>query len=236
MGLRTVYSLLEEAVTKYGDQVALHQPVLLDKQRSYQTWTWRAYRDAVREIACGLRAMGVLPGDIVAIGSETRAEFYLTDLGIMSNGSIAAALYANSLPADQVMALRTCGAKVVFVEDPTYLKVLRGAGGNLSVQWVLLTGFEEGVMTLAEVIARGRAAMNEDTDYFERIRVMVTPGNCAILYLTSGATGDPKMVEVSHHALVSNVDMGPKAIPIGPQDRTLASKGFSVRYQMVHSL
>ena len=222
MGLRTVYSLLEEAVTKYGDQVALHQPVLLDKQRSYQTWTWRAYRDAVREIACGLRAMGVLPGDIVAIGSETRAEFYLTDLGIMSNGSIAAALYANSLPADQVMALRTCGAKVVFVEDPKYLKVLRGAGGNLSVQWVLLTGFEEGVMTLAEVIARGRAAMNEDTDYFERIRVMVTPGNCAILYLTSGATGDPKMVEVSHHALVSNVDMGPKAIPIGPQDRTLA--------------
>jgi len=222
MGLRTVYSLLEEAVTKYGDQVALHQPVLVDKQRSYQTWTWGAYRDAVREIACGLRAMGVHPGDIVALGSETRAEFYLTDLGIMTNGSIAAALYANSLPVDQAKALRTCGAKVVFVEDPKYLKTLRGVGGDLDVQWVLLTGFEEGVMTLAEVIARGRAAMNEDSDYFERIRLMVKPGDCAILYLTSGATGDPKMVEVSHHALVSNVDMGPKAIPIGPRDRTLA--------------
>ncbi len=222
MGLRTVYSLLEEAVSKYGDQVALHQPVVVDKQRSYQKWTWVAYRDAVREIACGLRAMGVQPGDIVALGSETRAEFYLTDLGIMTNGSIAAALYANSLPGDQANAIRTCGAKVVFVEDSKYLKMLRGAGGDLEVEWVLLSGFEEGVMTLAEVIARGRAAMNEDRDYFERIRVMVKPGDCAILYLTSGATGDPKMVEVSHHALVANVDMGPKAIPIGPQDRTLA--------------
>lgn len=222
MGLRTVYSLLEEAVTKYGDQVALHQPVVVEKERSYQTWTWTAYRDAVREIACGLRAMGVQPGDIVALGTETRAEFYLTDLGIMTNGSIAAALYANSLPADQAKALRTCGAKVVFVEDPKYLKTLRGAGGDLDVQWVLLSGFEEEVMTLAEVIARGKAAMSEDSEYFDRIRLMVKPGDCAILYLTSGATGDPKMVEVSHHALVANVDMGPKAIPIGPRDRALA--------------
>ena len=126
MSLRTVYSLLEEAVSKYGEAVALHQPVVTGKERSYQTWTWPQYRDAVREIACGLRAMGVQPGDIVALGSETRAEFYLTDLAIMTNGSTAAALYANSLAADQVKALRTCGVDTrplaawgrLFSEDP----------------------------------------------------------------------------------------------------------------------
>ena len=223
MSLRTVYSLLEEAVSKYGEAVALHQPVVVDKARSYQTWTWPQYRDAVREITCGLRAMGVQPGEIVALGSETRAEFYLTDLAIMTNGSTAAALYANSLAGDQVKALRTCGAKIVFLEDPKYLKMLRAAGGGeLDVQWILLTGFEEGVATLAEVRARGQAAMKDDRDYFERIRVMVKPEDRAILYLTSGATGEPKMVEVSHAALVANVDMGPPAIPIGPQDRMLA--------------
>ena len=121
MSARTIYSLLEEAVTQYGEAIALHQPVVVDKERSYQTWTWPQYRDAVREIACGLRAMGVRPGEVVAIGSETRAEFYLTDLAIMTNGATAAALYANSLAADQVKALRSCGARVVFLEDARYL-------------------------------------------------------------------------------------------------------------------
>ena len=223
MTARTIYSLLEEAVTQYGEAKALHQPRLVGKERSYQTWTWPQYRDAVREIACGLRAIGVQPGEVVALGSETRAEFYLTDLAIMSNGSTAAALYANSLPADQVKALRNCGARVVFLEDPKYLKSLLAAGGaELNVQWILLTGAADGLSTLDDLRARGQAALREDPGCFERIRAAVQPADRAILYLTSGATGEPKMVEVSHGALVANVDMGPPAIPVGPRDRMLA--------------
>ena len=44
----------------------------------------------------------------------------------------------------------------------------------------------------------------------------------AILYLTSGATGEPKMAMVTHQAIVSNIDMGPAVLPLGPQDRTVA--------------
>lgn len=222
MANRTVYSLLEEAVADYGDAVALHQPIP-GKPGQYETYTWADYRQAAREIACGLRSLGVGNDDIVAIGSETRAEFYLTDLGIMSNGSTAAALYAASPPSEQVSALRRCGAKMVFFENTkTYNSIMAAGGKTLDARFALLTGLAEGVLTLEEVRARGRAAMKDDDEYFERIRLNVVPNARAILYLTSGATGDPKFVEVAHKALVANVDIGKKVIDLGPKDRVLA--------------
>ncbi len=220
---RTVYSLLEEAATAHGELVALHQPVTTTEGRGYRTYSWIEYRTIVREIACGLRAMGVQNGEIVAVGSETRAEFYLLDLGIMANGSTSAALYVNSQAMDQVSALRRCGAKLIFVEDGKIYKALQAAGGaELGAQWVVMSGLIDGVMTLDEVRSRGRAAMLDDPEYFERIRLNVMPEQRAILYLTSGATGEPKFVEVSHASLVANVDIGKKALNMGPKDRVLA--------------
>jgi long-chain acyl-CoA synthetase len=85
-----MYAVLSQAAESYGNAPALYQPIGKGK---YQTWSWAEYRCAAQEIACGLRRMGIGKGDVVAIHAETRAEFYLADLGIMSNGSIAAALY-----------------------------------------------------------------------------------------------------------------------------------------------
>ena len=223
MTKRTVYSLLEEAVAAQGDAVALYQPEVTAEGRKYREYTWREYRQIVREIASGLRALGVENGDIVGIGSETRAEFYLLDIGVMANGSTAAALYVNSQASEQVSALRRCGAKLVFVEDVKIYRALQGAGGaELNVRWVVMSGLIEGVMTLEEVRARGRAAMEDDGEYFERLRLSVKPEDRAILYLTSGATGEPKFVEVSHAALVANVDIGKKVVELGPKDRAMA--------------
>jgi len=223
MTKRTVYSLLEEAVAAHGELPALHQPVATKEGREYRTYSWVEYRTIVREIACGLRAMGIESSDIVGIGSETRAEFYLVDLGVMANGSTAAALYVNSQASEQVLALRRCGAKLIFVEDTKQYKALQSAGGaDLPAKWVLMTGLLDGVMTLEEVRARGRAAMADDAEYFDRVRLNVMPEQRAILYLTSGATGDPKFVEVSHASLVANVDIGRKVVKMGPSDRVLA--------------
>lgn len=223
MKKRTVYSLLEETAERQGDIPALHQPTGDKAERGYRSYTWVEYRQIVREIACGLRAIGVGNGEMVGIGSETRAEFYLVDIGIMTNGSTAAALYVNSQAADQVSALRRSGAKVIFVENPKMLKALQAAGGaDLDARWILMTGLADGVMTLEELRGRGRAAMADDEEYFERIRLSVLPEHRAILYLTSGATGEPKFVEVSHAALVANVEIGRKAVDLGPHDRVLA--------------
>ena len=99
MGARTVYSVLEDAAQAHVDAPALHQPIGKGKYHSY---TWAEYKRAAEEIACGLRRLGIGKGDVVALSAETRAEFYLADLGILTNGSIAAALYTTYPVPEQV--------------------------------------------------------------------------------------------------------------------------------------
>jgi long-chain acyl-CoA synthetase len=207
MKARTVYTVLEETAAKYPEKPALHQPIGGGK---YRTWTWREYRDTVRQIAVGVRELGVKKGDIVALQSETRAEFYLADIGIMTAGAISAALYTSLPFAEQIKTLKATEARVVFVEN----EKVKAALSPLDVRWILLT--DDSVRML------GEKKMREDPGVFERIRAEVSEADIAVLYSTSGATGEPKMGLVSHRALVANMDMAPTAFPLSPEDCTIA--------------
>ncbi|MBI3472952.1 MAG: long-chain fatty acid--CoA ligase [Candidatus Solibacter usitatus] len=211
MNPRPIFHLLDEAAARHGEAAALHQ--------QDHTWTWTAYRQAVAEISAGLRSLGYGKGDIIALNSETRAEFYLADLGIMGNGSIAAALYPSYPAADLLRTLAACDAKALFVEDP---KVFQALGCAPMKHFFLLTGEAEGAMPLEQLQALGREALAGDAGLAARIRSEIAASDDAILYLTSGATGEPKMAMVSHGAVTTNVDMSPQVLPVGPADRTVA--------------
>jgi long-chain acyl-CoA synthetase len=210
---------LVEAAQQYGNAPALRQPLPGSGEQRYLTLGWNEYRRAVEEIAAGLRSLGVRHGDIVALNSETRLEFYLADIGIMTNGSVAAAMYPSYPPRDLVRTIQSTGARAVFVEDPRALKSLAGAPVD---HWILLTGEAEGAMTLDGLRDTGRRTLADDPTLLGRIRAECSPRDYALLYLTSGATGEPKMVLVTHAAVVSNLDMGPSVLPVGPADSTVA--------------
>src|SRR5580700_4945628 len=221
MGSRTMYAVLDQAAQRYGNAPALYQPV---GQGQYQTYSWMEYKCAVQEIACGLRSLGIGKGEVVAIHAETRAEFYLADLGIMANGSIAGALYTTYPVPDQVGNLRASNARAVFVEDPKSMQALIEAAGQspLPVQWILLTGQAENTLTLESLRTEGRKLLADDPQAFEKLQAEIQPQDLAILYLTSGATGEPKMGLTTHAALVANVDMGPIALGLTPTDCTIS--------------
>jgi long-chain acyl-CoA synthetase len=208
---RTLYQVLEEAARAYGDAPALIQP-------GSPPWSWNQYRQAVGEIAAGLRALGIGKGDIVALNSETRLEFYLADLGIIANGSVAAAMYPSYPSRDLVRTMESAGACAAFVENPEMLELLRPAPVR---QWILLTGRAAGALALDDLREMGRQALQLDPAMIERLSSELSPFDPAVLYLTSGATGEPKMALVTHHAIVSNIDMGPAVLPLGPEDSTV---------------
>src|ERR1700690_2419525 len=143
---RTIYQVLEEAAAQYGDAPALRQPIPGNGgPREYLTYSWNQYKTAAQEIAAGVRSIGIRKGDVVALDSETRLEFYLADLGILAAGGISAALYPNYPPKDLIRTIRTCGAKALFVEDPKTLGALEEAPG---IPRILLTGEAHGALTL----------------------------------------------------------------------------------------
>jgi long-chain acyl-CoA synthetase len=221
MNPRTVYGVLAETAALYGPQAALHQPLPGKGETKYLTFTWNDWERAAREIALGLRSLGIGKGDIVALDSETRLEFYVADLGIMANGSISAALYVSYPIAERARNLAGCNPKAVFVEDPKIYEQLRARAG-IEAQWILLTGSAPGAMTLDDLRQRGWEALKTDARAFEKILSEYTAADFAILYLTSGATGEPKMGLTTHQSIVSNVDMGPMVLPLGPNDSTIA--------------
>jgi long-chain acyl-CoA synthetase len=212
VGTRTVYQVLEEAARTYGDAPAL-------RRLNGTGLSWNQYRDAALEIAAGLRSLGVGKSDVVALSSETRLEFYLADQGILANGSIAAAMYPSYPPPDLVRMLVSASAKAVFAEDRASYQLLREAPVT---HWILLTGEAEGALTLEALRQMGRDALAADPGLAVQIRTAAQPSDPAILYMTSGATGEPKMALVTHDAIVSNIDMGPAVLPMGPRDSTVA--------------
>lgn len=218
MNPRTLYQVLQETARTHGDAPALRQP---DERLpgGYLTYSWKQYQQAAEEIAAGLRSLGIGKGEIVALNSETRLEFYLADMGIVVNGSVAAALYPSYPPAELVRTIGAAGACALFAEDPKTLAALAGAPVR---HRFLLTGEAEGALTLAALRERGRNFLAQDPQWLERVRAEVRADDLAVLYLTSGATGEPKMALVTHAAIVANIDMGPHVLPIGPQHATVA--------------
>ncbi|HUB34669.1 MAG TPA: long-chain fatty acid--CoA ligase [Bryobacteraceae bacterium] len=215
MAARTLYQLLREAAQTYGDAPALRQP----EGSGRLTYSWNEYLRAAEEIGAGLRSLGIRPGEIVGLDSETRLQFYLADLGILANGSIAAALYPSYPPKDLVKALASVEARALFVEDPKTLAAVREAPVE---HRILLTGQAEGAISLEALRRLGREALDTNPGLLEELRTACTPADPAILYFTSGATGEPKMALVTHQAIVANLDMGPHVLPLGPADSTVA--------------
>src|SRR5579872_4443535 len=167
MADRTVFRVLEEAAELYRDAPALHQPYTEDGKRKVRTVTWNEYRTAAEEIAAGLRTFGIGKGDIVALDSETRLEFYLADLGILANGSVAAAMYPNYPAKELIHVIQACDAKALFVEDPQTLERLKEAPVQ---KRFLLTGEAPGAVTLEALRQCGRAALRRDPAMLPAIR------------------------------------------------------------------
>lgn len=216
-----MYTVLEETTAHYGSAPAMHQPIPgKSGAERYRAYSWHDYRETVRQVACGLRALGIRKGDFVALHAEPGANFYMADLGIMSNGSVSAALYTSLPPADHVGTLSAIQPKALFVEDAKTLSALQAAGVETPL-WILLAGEADGATSFGKLCGQGKEALAADPGLFARIHSEVTPDDYAILYMTSGATGEPKMGLVSHWGVGANLDMGPHVLPLGPQDSTI---------------
>ena len=222
---RNIFTVLEETAKKYGDAKALHQPLGAKGGGGYRSHTWNEWLAASREIALGLRTLGLAKGEPGCVLSETRAEFYLVDLGIMGAGGVAAALYTAYPMQELARDIGKLSPRFLFVEDPKTFSVLSSALAEQNIgvpeHVILMTGQQSGAFSLDELRQIGRETLQRDPGAFARIQEEIDPEDAAILYLTSGATGEPKMSLTSHSAVLANIDMGPIVLPITPEDSTV---------------
>ena len=220
-----MFTVLGETARQYGDSLALYQPIGSKTGRGHRTYSWNDWLHASQEIALGLRALGLKKSEIIGILSETRAEFYLVDLGAMGAGGVSAALYTAYPMSDLAKNVQDAQPRFLFLEDAKTSAALKAEVDSLGAVWpehvILMTGEEPGSLTLDALRARGREVLQIDPAAVERLEHDLDPSDPAILYLTSGATGEPKMGLTSHSAVLANLEMGPVVLPIGPSDSTI---------------
>lgn len=158
----------------------------------------------------GLTTLGVDHDDRVAILSENRPEWPMTDFGTLGIGAITVPIYTTYLSPQVEYILKDCTARVVVVSNEKELaKVMEVRSRCTSLTHVVVVEGKvpnaEGVLSFAEVVRRGEEALKLQPSAWDERVAHVTPESHATLIYTSGTTGEPKGGVLSHGNFVSNV-------------------------------
>jgi long-chain acyl-CoA synthetase len=194
----------------------------------WQVTSWRAYGQAVDEVAAGLADLGVAPGDRVAILSGNRLEWHLADLGGLAAGAVTVPIYATNASSQVAYVLGHAGAKVCFVEGIDQLaKVLLRRDALPDLQRIVLFDNGEGldhemVMALSDLRAAGARRLAREPDLVERSAGAVTADDLATLVYTSGTTGPPKGTMITHGNIMATLRSLTSVIALTPRDRFLS--------------
>jgi long-chain acyl-CoA synthetase len=187
----------------------------------------REFREEVELAAHGLIALGIQAGDRVALLSENRPGWALADLATLSAGAWVVPIYT-SLPPDEVQyLLEDSGARACVVSTaPQLAKVLAVRDRCPALSWVIslepVEREEAWLLTARELVERGREARAARPSAVDERRAAIDPEETATILYTSGTTGQPKGVMLSHRNLVTNTIDALESLEITPSDLHLS--------------
>ena len=209
VGGTTVPALVLERATRLGDK-----PALVDAA-SGRTLGYRQLAAGVERVAAGLAARGFARGDTLALYSPNLPEYALAAYGAMAAGGVVTG--ANPLLTTEELAGQLADAEArLLVTVPPFLDRALAAADKAGVQEVLVFGEAEGAAPFRELVAHDHPPA----------RVAVDPDDLAALPYSSGTTGLPKGVELTHANLVTNVRQSQAALGFREDDVVVAVAPF----------
>jgi long-chain acyl-CoA synthetase len=183
--------------------------------------------ERAKRIAAGLHAIGVQRGDRVALLSESRVEWTLTDAGSIFAGTVDVPIYPTLTPPQVRYILNDSGASALFLANHEKFLELKGVLGECpAVKHVIFfesTGITETEgLTLAQLEEKGRELEQRERGKIERLAAETRSDDLATIIYTSGTTGEPKGVMLTHSNLVTNLVDSSGHLSFGEQDIALS--------------
>ncbi len=193
--------------------------------------------ERIRDLSLGLGALGVAPGDRVAIVSESRPEWIMCDMAILAAGAVTVPIYPTLSAAQARYILQDSAARLAIVSTRLQLDKLQEIRHLLpAIEAVAVmepAAAGASVMTLDEVAQRGHTRMTGEWGAgrgFREAARAVRPEDLATIIYTSGTTGEPKGVMLTHANLVANLREGATVLDVSQDDVALSflplSHGF----------
>jgi fatty-acyl-CoA synthase len=226
----TVGDVLDQAATRWPDGDALvvpHQGI---------RWTWRELQTKARELAAGLVALGLQPGDRIGMLAPNRAEWVLVQFGTAYAGLILVNINPAYRPPELEYALNKVGCRALITETTLktsdYVSMLESLAPELTtatpgelrakrlpdLRIVIRLGTDktQGMFNFDDVVALADDEHIETVSARAASRDFDEPIN---IQFTSGTTGTPKAATLTHHNIVNNAYISAELMRFTVDDR-----------------
>jgi long-subunit acyl-CoA synthetase (AMP-forming) len=196
----TMLSRIEGWAKAGGNEPAIHDR---NSDGTWATSTWGEYWESVRRVGKGLMALGLQPGDCVAIVGANRRDWVICQHGINAARGIPAPLYTTLLPEQMAYIVSNAESKIVICDDETQLnKYLSIAERDSPIEHIVtmddLGSSDPRVITLEALMAKGDAISDAELDaQLDAVQM----DDVALLIYTSGTTGLPKGAMLTHKGI-----------------------------------
>lgn len=210
---QTIIERFHERLREHPSKVALRYKA----NGEWRDITWRRYGEMVEQASKGLLALGLGHGDKISMLSNNRPEWHIGDVGAMSIGGATAAIYTTNSPEQVAYIIGHSESTVAFVDVPEQLeKILKMRSELPSLKKVVVfDGYQadadaDFVMSWDDFLKSGAAI--EDAR-LQQERAKVKPEDLATFVYTSGTTGPPKGVMLTHANVWATAEMLDERLP-----------------------
>lgn len=206
--MQSIPQFFEYYATQYGPN-----PYLWEKQDgAYQSTSYTEFRKQVHFFASGLHQEGIQQGERVALLSEGRNDWIMSELGVLYNGAVCVPLSTKLSDAELIFRLDHAGCSTVIVSAQQYPKLARISGKLQALKRVILldsnVAHGNGAIQKASLIEKGKAYLQQHRDDFNKMWQAVSPEAFANISYTSGTTADPKGIVLTHNNYTANAIQG----------------------------
>ncbi len=207
------------------------RPAIREKTRGiWQTFTWSAYQRQVHDFALGLAARGFGRGDKLAVVGDNRPRLYWAQLAAQCLGGVAVPIYQDAIAAEMAYVIDHAGVRVVVAEDQEQVDKILAVQDRLRELELIIYDDPRGIGRYAQpmlvafdaVQAAGREFGASHSGYLEAEIDKGRADEVALFTYTSGTTGNPKGVMLSHANLLAAARGFVAAETIGPNDDILS--------------
>lgn len=205
-GLDTFPALLLHHANVRADKPALREKDL----GIWQTLSWAQVAREVRQTACGLAALGVRKNDHVAVVGENRPRLYMAMMAAQSLGAIPVPMYQDAVAQEMVYVLQDAGVRVVVVENQEQvdkmIEIHEQVPDLAHVVYDDPRGLrhytDELLLSWESLQEKGQEYESANPDFYLETVNSLSADDTAAMFYTSGTTGKPKGVVLTHHALI----------------------------------
>ena len=196
----------------------------------WQTWTWKQFADEARALACGLAGAGFKRGDHLAIVGDNRPRLYAAMCAAQCLGGIPVPLYQDAIAAEMAFPIHNAGIELAVAEDQEQvdklLEILPGCPALRRIYYDDPRGMrhyaQPQLSAYDKLLEEGRAALARDPAFLETEIARGSGADTAAMFFTSGTTGNPKGVVLTHHALIDRATVAAEMEGLDDRDVVLA--------------